>query len=255
VSLSGCNLLMGGNELVHIGFVGPFHWVTDGARFSRPVTISGLQARERAFSTEGKGECTVEVNTRSPVAISFSAWNPKDRNGGSAVKRCRVARGVAEVVVRRFVPLAGGTPWSRTPQRPGASAGEGKHACEIVGKTSAVYGGMDPENAIRGTDPLGTTCVYKDKSSTLAVLVAAGPDATLSKVGPRLAGAAVSDRRLGELPARLEDGGTACALSVEFVPGRTFTVTYQLGILGMACKYAEVVAADALSSLINASTG
>lgn len=64
----------------------------------------------------------------------------------------------------------------------------------------------------------------------------------------------VSDRRLGELPARLEDAGTTCALSVEFVPGRLFSVSYQLEALGITCKYAEVVAANVLTKLIDSST-
>lgn len=36
VSASGCNILMGGNELVQTGIIGPYGWVTDSTRSADP---------------------------------------------------------------------------------------------------------------------------------------------------------------------------------------------------------------------------
>lgn len=252
---AGCSVVIGGEERVQVSAVGPYGWLTDGTRFIRPVSIAGMEAREYQFTTQGAGECVIGVNTRAPVQLVIGAWNPANRDGGSAEKRCQTARRVAAAVVRRYVPVAGGTPWGKAPQQPGPSAAKGQHACDVVTRTAAVYGHMGDAAGIRGTDPLGTTCTYKAGSSTLTALVTDGPGAGLAAVAPRLPGAAVSDRRLGELPARQEDADPTCALSVEFVPGRIFTVVYQVNVRGMACKYAEVVAASTLTNLIDTSTG
>lgn len=56
------------------------------------------------------------------------------------------------------------------------------------------------------------------------------------------------------LPARQEDARTTCALSVEFLPGRILSITYEVNVLGMACLNAEVVAANVRTTLIDAST-
>lgn len=253
---AGCNVVRGGNELVQVSSVGPYDWVMDPARFMRPVTIAGLQAREYAFIGQGQGECSLLVNTRAPVAIQFAAWNPTDRDGGSFEERCRVVRRVAEVLVRRYVPAAGGTPWHRTPQRPAADVGVDMVACELVDQSAAVEGSTDPRRAATGTDPLGTTCTYEGNDTKLVGLVTDGPDTGLSDVEPRLPDATVTERRLGELPARMEEAGTDCAISVEFAQRRIFTITYHVeGVLGLACPTAEVVAANVLTKLIDMSTG
>lgn len=252
---AGCNVVHAGNELVQVTSVGPYDWVMDPARFMRPVTIAGLQAREYAFTGQGKGECSLQVNTRAPIALNLVAWNPTDRDGGSREQRCQVVRRVAEVLVRQYVPAAGGTPWGRTPQRPAPDVGAGMVACELVGQSAAVAGSTDPRRAATGTDPLGTTCTYEGDGTKLVGLVTDGPDAGLADVEPRLPDAKVTERRLGELPARLEEAGTDCAMSVEFAEGRIFTITYHVdGVLGLACPTAEVIAAGVLTRLIDIST-
>ncbi len=250
---AGCDILRGGNELVQVSSVGPYDWVRDPADFMRPVTIAGLQAREYAFT--GQDECSLEVNTRAPIGLSLVAWNPAERDGGDVAQRCRVVRRVAEVLVRRYVPAAGGTPWARTPQRPAPDAGAGRVACELLGQSAAAYGGTDVRATATGTEPLGTTCTYEAEDAKLVGLVTDGPGAGLDDVGPRLPDAEVTERRLGVLPARIEDAGTDCAMSVEFAPGRLFTITYHVdGVLGVACPTAEVVAAHVLTRLIDMST-
>lgn len=247
---------MGGNEVVQVAAGGPYGWVTDPYRFMRPVTVAGLEGREYAFAGQGKGECSLHVNTGSPESLILVAWDPKNRDGGSAEARCQVVRRVGEVLVRAYVPAAGGKPWSRTPQRPAADVGAGKVACELVTESAAVYGKTDPRLAATGTDPLGTTCTYEGVSHKFVALVTDGPDTGLADVDPRVPDAEVTDRRLGVLPARQEDAGLTCALSVEFAPGRLLSVTFEhTGALGVACKNAEVVAAAVVTDLINASTG
>jgi hypothetical protein len=252
---SGCYILLGGAELIQVAEGGPYGWVTDPVHFIRPVTIAGLEARERAFTGQGTAECTVEVNTRAPIGLMFQAFNADDPNSGDREQRCAAARKAAEAVVTRYVPLAGGTPWEPTPQQPPADASEGMTACEIVGDSAAVYGHTNPKSKQAGTDPLGTTCTYTSSSTELNAVVTDGTDTGLTDVETRVEGAAVTDRRLGQLPARVEDAGTTCAVLVEFAPGRVFGVTYQVDVPGAACKFAEVVAAIVLTDLVDQAEG
>lgn len=139
---------------------------------------------------------------------------------------------------------------------PRPDAGEGEKACTIVDRSAAVYGNLDAESGTAGTDPLGSTCSYSSEGGhSMKVLVTDGPEQGLADLPLQLPDAEVSDRTLGTLPARQEEAGEVCALSVEFVPGRVFTVTYEIGVLDVACRFAEVVAGSAVSSLINRSTG
>lgn len=253
---SGCQLILGGGERAQVGLIGPYSFVTEPTHFMRPVTIAGLEARERALSSEGEKDCTVQVNTRSVTAFHVSVWNEQGGDSGSRKQRCRAARTAAEALAKRFVPLAGGEPWAKLAQQPGPNAGEGEDPCYIVQGSAAVYGGLDPESGTAGTDPLGATCSYTSAGDqSMTVLVTDGPDQGLAELPPQLPGAEMSDRRLGTLPARQEEAGEKCALSVEFVPGRVFTITYEIGVLDASCRFAEVVAASAVSALINRSTG
>lgn len=252
---SGCYIFLGGAELIQVAEGGPYSWVTDPTHFVRPVTIAGLEARERAFTGQGVGECSVVVNTRAPISLMFGAFNAEDPNSGDREQRCAAARKAAEAVVTRYVPLAGGTPWEPTPQQPPAHASEGMTACEIIGDSAAVYGHTSPKSKKAGTDPLGTTCTYTSSSTSLDAFVTDGTVAGLADIETRVEGAAVTDRRLGELPARVEDAGTTCAVLVEFVPQRVFGVTYHVDVPGAACKFAEVVAAVVLTKLVDQSEG
>lgn len=253
---AGCNIKFGGGtEVVQVSLVGPYMWLTDPAQFVRPVTIAGLEGRERALSGQGAGECTVEVNTRSPLSLMAVAWNPADPNGGDRELRCAKARKVVEAIVTRYVPAAGGTPWPATPQVPPADASAGMTACEIVDDSAAVYGATSPKSAQPGTEPLGTTCTYSSTSTELEGFVTDGTSTGLDDIEPRVPNAEVTNRTLATLPARQENAGSTCALLVEFTPGRVFGITYNVDVDGAACKFAEVVAATVLSDLVDQTPG
>jgi hypothetical protein len=250
---AGCNVKFGGTEVVQVALAGPYQWLTDPTHFVRPVTIAGLEGRERALSGQGLGECTVEVNTRSPLSLMAVAWNPADPNGGDSELRCATARKVVEALVTRYVPAAGGTPWPATPQVPPADASAGMTACEIIDDSAAVYGATSPKSAEAGTDPLGTTCTYTSNSTELEGFVT--DSSGLDDLEPRVPNAEVTDRTLATLPARQEAAGSTCALLVEFTPGRVLGITYEVSVDGAACKFAEVVAAVVLSHLVDQTPG
>src|SRR2546430_4999730 len=108
---TGCNVSLGGSELLELSAFGPYERLTDSTQFIRPVTVAGLQARERAFDGQGKAECTLDLNTRSLTAIDVTAWNHGAPDRGDPEHRCVVARSAAEMIARRFVPPARGAPW------------------------------------------------------------------------------------------------------------------------------------------------
>lgn len=253
---AGCNIKFSGTEVVQVALAGPYNWITDPTHFVRPVTIAGLEGRERALSTQGLGECTVEVNTRSPLSLMAVAWNPANPNGGDRELRCATARKVVEAIVTRYVPAAGGTPWPATPQAPPADASAGMTACEIVNDSAAVYGATSPKSKKAGTDPLGTTCTYASNSTELVGFVTDdGTNTGLDDIEPRVPHAEVTDRTLATLPARQEAAGNTCALLVEFTPGRVLGITHEVGADGAACKFAEVVAAVVLYHLVDETPG
>jgi hypothetical protein len=253
---AGCNIKFAGTEVVQVTLAGPYQWLTDPAQFVRPITIAGLEGREQALSGQGAGECTVEINTRSPLSLTAVAWNPADPNGGDRELRCATARNVVEALVTRYVPAAGGTPWLATPQVPPADASAGMTACEIVDESAAVYGATSPTSAKAGTDPHGTTCTYTSTSTELEGFVTDdGADTGLDDLGPRVPNAEITDRTLATLPARQEVAGSTCALLVEFTPGRVFGITYEVNVDGAACKFAEVVAAVVLLDLVDQTPG
>lgn len=151
---AGCDAhLPGTTDVVQIAAAGPYDYLNDTVRFSRPITIAGLQARERSFKEQGKGECAVDADTRSYTTLTLVVWNAVKPDSGDATKRCAVGRRFMEVIVKKFVPLAGGTPWSRTLQKPGPNAGADKTACDIAGEGVAAYGSMDTTSGFRETNP------------------------------------------------------------------------------------------------------
>lgn len=252
---AGCHVSLPGGEDIQIGANGPYAAETDPKTFVRPVTLDGLTGRQYAHVTQGAGECSANVDVRSLAQLELAAWYPgdpaKDHDQSQRDARCQQLMQVADIVIHHFVPIAGGTPAPDIEQQPSADEIAGAQPCKI-GAGPVIYAdGLDDENPMPGSGPLGTTCQFRGQPGTVTVLLTPSP-VPLTAFPPQLPGAQTTQGKLGVLPARTEHKGNACDVAVGLSTGQVLSFQYQTGIAhrSTVCQATTSMAAAALDDLI-----
>lgn len=228
-SYSGCQLLYPKGEIAQIHVVGPYTAVTDSTTYLKPTKIAGVEARYYSFVDKKTDTiCSVAMNPRSLSGITVDAYNRKEA-GGTFEAHCRLARKVAQFVARTFIPLAGGTPWSGTPQQPTAGTLAKAGACDVVNKGAIIYANnVTDEHPRAGKSAAGSTCDYRNADyGSIHVLLTTGRGG-LKGLAPK-PGTTVAATRAGVMPARTGQTENSCGFAVQFATGQVAALTYTLG--------------------------
>jgi hypothetical protein len=225
---SGCDVSFPDHEVVEVTVIEDYSALDQDTTYLKPTTVDGLQARYYSLvplSTD-RG-CSVELNTRSLSDLTVSAYNDTHSKGNFRA-HCRRAGQAAAIVAKTFVPLAGGHPWSGTPQQPSAASLQGVRACGLVDVGSVIFAHeLEDEHPRSGRTARGTTCEYSSNDSgTVHVLL------TTSRSGlaavPATPHSTVLPTKLGVLPARTEQIDIACTVAAQLITGQVVQVTYTL---------------------------
>lgn len=254
-----CAFSIGPGEQLQIHFDGPYNdWTTQSdVAFMRHIEIAGLEAREYdlgANQTAYPGSCTVEVNTRSTGGITVlggaAETNPI---GTDPAPMCQHARDAATLLAKTFTPLAGGTPWSNTPQHPAPTAIDGTNACVVT------YGHATAETLLAtegkdGNDGDATTCTYANGGIKITVWLSAGVSNDWQAAVPSLGKDELTETtQLGTMPAyrQFAPSDKICGEAVRYVEGQVLHVAYEnRDYDGDAlCRVAELIVGSAVNKM------
>jgi hypothetical protein len=249
-----CSFKMADGNTIQIAWgldYGPSEY--DAVAFTEPATIAGLQAKAYDLAANQKvypGSCHVITSTRAMSNYGVLLWNeqktPQDR-----AKSCQTAKTVAERIAKAMVPLAGGTVWPSTPQKPNPDVVANK-ACKVVDDIVTTFAmiEIEDENHVDGKNELGTTCTAKKNGRVSETVLTSGPGQGLARL-PSAKGAEVKPIKIGQLDARQEVGRSWCAIAVELVPGRALRIQYSDEINdGDGCMYARSMVGVAVGRLL-----
>lgn len=235
--------------LLQIGWTGAYSMDPGPVEWMRPVEVAGLQAREFARPGMKADQCGLHLNTRSTIMLTVVAYDADDDARGGHEPRCDVARRIGDAIARRYVPLAGGTPYAGTPTRPDADL-LAAPACDIVHEhvaNAANLRGADPRPGRSGD---GTTCTY---ASEYATATATLTDAPLDEKPPLDGSRPPEEHAIIGMPARLASDGQRCGVAIELDAAVVLHIVYEYASdIGhrWACKQAEVMAADAIAGVL-----
>lgn len=256
--IGACDIPLAGGALIQLSSVGPYGQLSrsDNPHFAQLVTIAGLEGRIYNLSAPLSGECTLKLNTRSvtvpTINVRWYLTNELDR----ATKRsqsCEIAKKTAEVIAKTYVPLAGGTVYVKTIQKPNLKSISG-NPCKIVNNVAALYGDVydvqdDRNGKQQARENQRSQCTYEYKGNKAVVTLSMGGnlDGELSSTD--------TDRSLGALPARQAQDGATCSMRVELYPGVTLGIDYTATDGGEeACLKAELMQASSVKTLIDSSS-
>lgn len=229
---------------------GPYKKISQGTAMLEPVEVAGLPGRLYVFEpAEDPTFCSVAVDVRAYSGFAVDAFDHEDFAPSAPDNRanCELATKAAEILVRRYVPLAGGTPFAGTAQRPDDAVLRELEPCEFV--ENPIYSPVIEDNPSSGTADFGTTCTYSDENGALRELIADG--AGLAEFPRQLRGGLVADRTFGDYPARQEQNDESCVIAIETGEGQVLAVEYtDNGPTDESCQVAEVVLADAIADKI-----
>jgi hypothetical protein len=250
---SGCQFELNNGQGVQINLFGPYNRIIQDTALLRPVEVAGVKGRTFAFDGPPVTFCSVELDIRAYGALRVDGYELAGDEAGDREAHCELAKRVAEVIVKRYVPLAGGTPWPQTRQKPADDLLAKTAPCEAVRFTHMVFGGISsgPDSGRADHTALGPTCQYQSDyaTATVQIVTATGGLAQL----PKRAEARAKDSMFGALPARTEQTADACLLSVQFGNGQVlqleFKPTHERD-KRTACMSAQVILASAMSSHI-----
>ena len=249
---SGCEFILPDNEYVQIHLAGPYEKLVDQASMLKPTTLDGLDGRYYALTGAGSTLCSIELNTRSLYDIALDAWNENDK-AGSQGAHCKTVTKYADALVRKYVPLAGGTPWPGTVQEPSPDQLAGAGPCTMVG-SGAAYFANDLEDTApkQSTSPQGNTCKYQGAVGTVEVLLT-DTRSGLTTLAPQAAGARTSTGKLGVMPIRVDSAQTSCGVAAQLVTGQVLevTLTPTVGNPAETCLLAHTVLAVGLMNAIS----
>ncbi|GAA1948271.1 hypothetical protein [Amycolatopsis minnesotensis] len=217
---SGCQFLLGdGNTIIQVRATGPYDRISQETGVLEPAQFAGVPGRVYAFTYSKHTGCSALLASRS-VAVPAVDISTKDK-GGDQKQHCELAKKAMEVVAKKYVPLAGGTPASGAVQEVPAKAFEGKTACDLA-KAGAVYLGVESDSAKEGTDPLGSTCTLDGATTTASAKLT--KSTTLDGVPP-VPGAKATNSKLGSYPLRMEQEPAKCTLSLDYGGGHVFQLS------------------------------
>ncbi|WP_181770417.1 DUF3558 domain-containing protein [Amycolatopsis pittospori] len=252
-SLSGCQFVFPNNKGAQVHAYHPYGWVTQDSPVMEPVEIAGFKGRTYAFDPEPATFCSVNMDVRAYASIAVDAYDIGSDEGGVRAEHCELAKKVAEVVLKKFVPLAGGKPAPGTVQEPPAEALKDADVCEVVKFTHANYAGVNAgrEGAQKGESPLGPTCTHEVAYAKVVGMYTTGTGG-LEAVPPK-AGADVRNGKFGTLKARFEQTEETCALSVQLGNGQVVQVDFvgkKKEAMSRTCVSAQLVLSVSVLSLI-----
>lgn len=160
--LSGCQFVFPNNKGARVHAYSPYSWITQDSPVMEPVEIAGIKGRKYAFDEAPVTFCSVNMDVRAYASIAVDAYDIGSDEAGIRDEHCELAKKVAEVVLKKFVLLASGTPWQSTVQEPPADALKNADVCEVVKFTHANYAGVNAgrAGAQKGESPLGPTCTH-----------------------------------------------------------------------------------------------
>jgi hypothetical protein len=255
----GCHVYLAGGDIAQLITSGPYTAVDDPTQFVRPASVDGMDGREFAFSGQGQGECAVTVNYRAFTSTEVNVWNPdRTRDATGRAARCRTALTVQGIIVKRFVPLTGGTPYPM-PQRPAAAAVSGQAACQLVETGAVGYSDIEDQHPVSGSTSLGSTCRYTGDAGRVDILATSAPT-TLSAFPHQLPGSRIGADTLGPVAIRVERTPMDCADEIGLPTGQVLAITYRPNpkdtYLGpLACHIVQTVSATAMALLADKSAG
>ncbi|HET6286284.1 MAG TPA: hypothetical protein VFG15_06000 [Amycolatopsis sp.] len=252
-TLSGCQFVFPGNKGAQVHAYSPYSWITQDSPVMEPVEIAGIKGRLYAFDPEPATFCSVNMDVRAYASIAVDAYDVDNDEGGVRAEHCELAKKVAEVVLKKFVPLAGGKPAPSTVQEPPAEALKNADICEVVKFTHANYAGVNAgrEGAQKGESPVGPTCTHEVPYAKAVGMYTTGTGG-LEAVPPKQ-GADVRDGKFGLLKARYEQTEETCAVSVQLPNGQVVQVDFigkKKEAMKRTCVSAQLILAVSMVALI-----
>lgn len=258
-----CTIPIGGDAVVQVLPAGTYEnfsaFDADKIAFMRPISIEGLEAREYDSKKEQDkypGSCEVMVDTRSLTSLIVLAGTPQAPGRTvDPAPQCARARQAATMLVDAFVPLVGGTPWSKTPQTLSKKDVLRHNACDLLGYDDLVVGGIDTND--KGTlAGDGASCTYHQDQQTITVRTHQdqGLDVALQHAEP--SNGPVERTTLGKFPAtvKLAASGSTCTEAVQATQDLALSVSYTNARLKPAevCKAAEGILGGEMATLMDA---
>jgi hypothetical protein len=219
ITQSGCQFVLSDrNTILQVHVLGAYNRIDEATGVLRPAQFAGVPGRLYSYSRGTTSDmCSSTLATRSIAVPSIDAYTTN--HSGDQNQHCDLAARAAEILARRYVPLAGGTPAAGTAQRQPTGALNGKPACDLARAASAFLH-VKAEAGRSGMVALGSTCDYDDPSTLVSALLTQGTP-RLAGV-PLVPGARVTNTRLGFYPLRMEQEPAKCTLSLEFDDGHVF---------------------------------
>lgn len=238
---SGCQFLLSDdNTVIQVRETGTYNRIDQSTSLLRPATFAGVPGRIYAFSDSDQ-ICSAELASRSIGVPSVDVFRKNKQ--GDRQQHCDLAQKAMEMIAKRYVPLAGGTPSSSARQGLPSSVLQAATACDLANAGTA-YLGLDSGTGTKGTTPQGSTCTLTGGSTTATALLTTGAPG-LDEV-PIVPGASVTTTKLGSFPLRIEQEPAKCTLSLEYTGGQVFqlavgpkdakptTITCQAGRVALA---------------------
>ncbi len=252
-SASGCQVELSNGQGAQIHLYGPYNRITEDTSLLQPVDVAGVKGRVYVFDPPPVTFCSVELDVRAFASLKVDGYELAGDEAGDRDAHCELAKRIAEVIAKRYVPLAGGTPWPHTRQQPADDVLSRTAPCEAVRFTDTNYvgisGGRDSGHA--GSTALGPTCQYESDFASATVQIVTAKTG-LAQLSPHSA-TSVEDTTFGVLPARTEQASDRCWLSVQFGNGQVlqleFTPHHDRD-RAITCAAAKVIMASAMASLI-----
>lgn len=243
---SGCEFMLPNDEDAQVQVVGPYTKINQATNLLKPTTVAGLEGRYYSFTDEKQDtSCAVEVNTRSLYSIMVLGFN-KAVQGGNRDAHCQIADKIAEAVVKKYVPLAGGQPSQSAIQQPDKTRLVGKKACDIVQWPAVLNAdGLKDENPQNNSNAQGTTCQYQGKPGKVEVLLTSSTGGMAEAPTPDFT-AKVTATKLGVLTARSAQTATSCAFAVQLASGQILQAAFTPAAgdpNGSSCLSAQAVVA------------
>jgi hypothetical protein len=253
-TLSGCQFVFPGNKGAQVHAYSPYSWITQDTPLMEPVEIAGIKGRTYAFDPEPATFCSVNMDVRAYASIAVDAYDVNSDEAGVRAEHCELAKKVAEVVLKKFVPLAGGKPAPSTVQEPSAEALKNADICEVVKFTHANYAGVNAgrEGAQKGESPIGPTCTHEVAYAKAVGMYTTGTGG-LEAVPPKQ-GADVRNGKFGTLQARYEQTEETCAVSVQLTNGQVVQVDFigkKKEAMSRTCVSAQLILSVSMLALIN----
>jgi hypothetical protein len=250
---SGCQFELDNGQGVQVFLFGPYNRMTQDTALLRPVEIAGIKGRTVAFDGPPVTFCSVELDVRAYASLKVDGYELSSDEAGDREAHCEIAKRFAEVIAKLYVPLAGGTPWPQTNQKPADDLLAKTEPCEAIRFTDVFYSGISSGRDSGRADrtELGPTCQYQDGFATATVQIVTGTGG-LAQL-PKRAGAQLKESSFGTLPGRTEQTADACLLSVQFGNGQVLQLEFKpknQRDYPATCQLAQVVMASAMTSHI-----